>query len=123
MLFAKILPQKKRQVKEKGKGKERKNFSTSTFLLLFFASTFSFTCLSCAPKTEQVELFWPQPPDEPRIKWVGWIRGEKDVVGETGKEWLMRSVVGEGTDVLLARPYSVFASKGKVYVADTGARR
>jgi len=117
MLFTKILPQKKEQVKVKGK----KIFFNC--LLLLFTSTFTFTCLSCAPKTEQVELFWPQPPDEPRIKWVGWIRGEKDVVGETGKEWLMRSVVGEGTDVLLARPYSVFASKGRVYVADTGGSK
>jgi DNA-binding beta-propeller fold protein YncE len=124
MLFAKILPQKKEQVKAKRQVKIKAKVKEVVFCLFFLTSTLALTCLfSCAPKTEHVELFWPQPPDEPRIKWVGWIRGEKDVVGETGKEWLMRSVVGEGTDVLLARPYSVFASKGRVYVADTGGSK
>lgn len=116
MLSEKILPQKKRQVKKKRQ--------ETASLTLTLALTLALTCLfSCAPKTEHVELFWPQPPDEPRIKWVGWIRGEKDITGETGKEWLMRSVIGEAEDVLLVRPYNVFVSKEKIYVADTGGSK
>lgn len=112
MLFIKIVAQRKVKVNK---------ITNLKYFLFLFALTF--ICLSCAPKTENVELVWPQPPDEPRIKWVGWIRGEKDVVGETVKDWLMRSVGGDEADILLSRPYNVFASKGKVYVADTGGSK
>jgi len=77
----------------------------------------------CAgPKAKEVELYWPLPPEQPRIKWVRWIRGEKDVKVETAKEKFLRYVLGEESrSTWLVKPYGVHVSGGRLYVSDTAA--
>ncbi len=94
------------------------------FLSLCIAAV-STILLSCAaPAKKEAELFWPLPPEEPRIKWVGWIRGELDIKEATAGQKVIKTLIGEperGTT--LGKPYGVHASKGKIYVSDTGAGR
>ncbi|GBE06701.1 serine/threonine-protein kinase PknD [bacterium BMS3Abin10] len=75
----------------------------------------------CAGKSaKDVELYWPLPPDEPRIKWVGWIRGEQDVREETAGEKFLKAVLGEESRFTrLKKPYGVHARDGRIYVSDT----
>ena len=87
-------------------------------ICLFVSSIFLLSC--AAPEKPEVELYWPLPPEQPRIKWVGWIRGEKDIKEETAGEKFLKTLLGEKeTGTSLAKPYGVHASRGRIYVSDT----
>lgn len=90
---------------------------------LLLIAVLSLLLASCAPPAEKpVELFWPMPPEEPRIKWVGWIRGEVDVITKDSKEKLLDAIVGKNTSgIFLGKPYGVHVAGGKIFVSDTGA--
>lgn len=78
--------------------------------------------LSCAPveKVKEVEIIWPLPPEEPRIKWVGWLRGEKDVEEISAGRKFIDTLLGEKEEFRwLRKPYGVHAAGGRVYVSDT----
>jgi len=89
------------------------------FVLMLCLSITLFSC--AAPEKRIVDLVWPLPPDEPKVRWVGWLRNEQDIREETGSEKFLKAVLGEsdiGTS--LGKPYGVHAAYGKVYVTDTG---
>jgi DNA-binding beta-propeller fold protein YncE len=77
---------------------------------------------SCAPveKRKEVELYWPLPPEKPRIKWIRWVRGEADVKKRTSGQKILSAVLGEEEqNIWLIKPYGVHASQGRIFVADT----
>ncbi len=77
---------------------------------------------SCAgpQRTKEFELYWPLPPEEPRIKWVNWLRGSEDVTEETAGKKLINTILGEREQSeWLRKPYGVHASEGRIYVSDT----
>jgi sugar lactone lactonase YvrE len=95
---------------------------------MFWSNRKSFLWLSlilltgCAKSTnvsEQViELVWPNPPDDPRIRFVRTL-SSIDEFGKSGS-WVDR-VFGEGKSSILAKPYGVTTDlSGKVYVTDSG---
>jgi len=100
----------------------KKSMSRFYFLIIAIVGLILTAC--APPATKKVEIYWPLPPEKPKIKWVGWIRGEIDVK-ETGTgEQLLKTIVGEKEGgILLGKPYGVHASKGRLYVSDTGAGR
>jgi DNA-binding beta-propeller fold protein YncE len=62
------------------------------------------------------------PPEEPKIKWVGWIRGEIDVITKDSKEKMLDAIVGKNASgIFLGKPYGVHVTGGKIFVSDTGA--
>lgn len=93
------------------------SYQTAVLLLVYILVS------GCAGKvTKDVELYWPLPPEQPRIKWVGWIRGEQDVRKETAGQKFLNAVIGEQTKYTsLRKPYGVHARDGRVYVSDTFA--
>lgn len=74
---------------------------------------------ACTPTQSVVNkrYFWPPPPTEPRIEWIGAYSSESDL--KKAGPSLFELVVGEESGVILERPISI-ASDGidKVYVAD-----
>ncbi|MBI5847473.1 MAG: 6-bladed beta-propeller [Nitrospirae bacterium] len=76
--------------------------------------------VSCAPTYQKpnIDLVWPLPPEEPRIKYVDIIRSTLDV----GKKSSMADVLfGEEKVEVMAKPYGVAVDKqGVIYVADPG---
>lgn len=71
--------------------------------------------------TPSEKLVWPQPPDPPRIAYVGAIRSPKDFGHRPGtKQWLRRMLVGTQT-VALIKPVALARNEsGLLVVADTG---
>ena len=68
-----------------------------------------------------VQLVWPNPPEAPRIRYLGEHRGSVDFAKKPSK-W-RRFLVGQETTngINLHKPYGVTTdSSGRVYVTDTG---
>ncbi len=76
--------------------------------------------LACGPGPRRVEptnLFWPLPPDPPRIKYIESIYNEDDI----GRVYsLKEKLFGKDYVDNLVRPYGVSARKAKVLVSDLG---
>ena len=90
---------------------------------LLLIAVFSLLLASCAPPAEKpVELFWPMPPEEPKIKRLGWIRAEIDVITKDSKEKLLEVIVGKNdSGIFLGKPYGIHVAGGRIFVSDTGA--
>jgi len=96
-------------------------FFKRIFFLISIISL-SVILLSCAAPTtkKETELVWPLPPEEPKIKWVGWLRGSEDVKRESLWGKLVNTILGEKEQSdWLRKPYGVHASEGRVFVSDT----
>lgn len=68
------------------------------------------------------DLFWPSPPQTPRIQYLGSISSPSDV--GVKKSWIKKAldrVFGEeDSDIRMMRPYGVCADSEKIYVTDPG---
>ncbi len=64
---------------------------------------------------------WPPPPDPPRIRYVGELRGEADL-GRQAAGWaaVQEVFAGPRPQVAFSRPVAVAVSGDVVFVADTG---
>lgn len=83
----------------------------SLLLLLFLAA--------CAPAVKpKLEVFWPPPPDEPRIQFLTGISNAKDLQGKTALS-LVSLAAGEQEDLLIDKPFGLAVGPGKIYVSDT----
>jgi len=78
-----------------------------------------------AVKIDTSKLVWPQPPDQPRILYLGQYNGELDVLGKKAQQAGMLSRLA-GVNIApeerprLVKPYGAAVdSKGRVFVADT----
>ena len=66
-------------------------------------------------------LVWPQPPDQPRIRYVGELRGEESLgIKPSGLESLRTVIAGSRAKVQFSRPSAVTVAGARVFVADTG---
>jgi DNA-binding beta-propeller fold protein YncE len=72
----------------------------------------------------QFDLAWPEPPDDPRIRYLRSINGPADFRDSESSGGVLRWLIGESQDELpLLSPYAVvFDPVGIVWVADSGAR-
>ncbi|MBI5075457.1 MAG: 6-bladed beta-propeller [Nitrospirae bacterium] len=76
--------------------------------------------VSCAPTYQKpnIDMVWPLPPDEPRIRYVDTIRSTLDVGKKTG---VADALFGEEKVDAMAKPYGVAVDKqGVIYVSDPG---
>ncbi len=66
-------------------------------------------------------VFYPSPPEQPRIQFLCSISGEQDL----GKRQsaLRRFLVGDVQYKTLGKPYDIAASKGKIYILDRAYRK
>jgi DNA-binding beta-propeller fold protein YncE len=78
-------------------------------------------CMGCAsmyekPAAPSATVFYPPPPQRPRLQFLLSISGESDL----GKKQsaFQEFLVGKPRDQLLGKPYDVAASKGKIYIMD-----
>ena len=74
-------------------------------------------CATTAPQ-KQPPVFFPSPPELPRIQFLTAFNGSKDVEKQSSFD---RFVVGEKPNVRLDKPYGVAMHDGRIYVCDTNA--
>lgn len=84
--------------------------------------------IGCGPQgpgridTPEVQPVWPEPPERPRIQYLGQVLTENDL--QKGKSWfqgLGELVFGKGQVGVLVSPYAVAVdTNGKMFVADSG---
>lgn len=85
-----------------------------------FLILLSLILTSCAPEYEKkpVEIVWPLPPDEPRIRFVDYIRGSMDIVK---KKKIIETLFGEERVDVFIKPYGVTVDReGRIYITDIG---
>ena len=90
--------------------------SVVAVLALFFLA-------ACAPPLRSPEpdnLFWPMPPDPPKIKYIQSIYDEDDI----GRVYSLKErLFGKEYDDNMARPYGVHERRGQLMVSDISLRR
>jgi len=87
-------------------------------LLMLLVSIVSFACAPALPEKKKIDLVWPLPPDEPRIKYVDYFTNSLDLEVKKGVSELL---FGEEKVDSLDKPYGVAVDKqGRVYITDLG---
>lgn len=77
----------------------------------------------CAPKgVELPRLFWPPPPEEPRLEWIGAYASQDDFP-KSGFERFKESLLGKPPLAKFKTPFGIVADgQGKVFIGDLHAR-
>ena len=100
--------------------------------LIFLSFCFTLTVLSgCAGSTSQpvawqdetADLVWPEPPDQPRVRYLRSLHGPGDFKKKTRTSAVLNWMLGERQEgPSLLSPFAVAVSQsGPVWVADNGA--
>jgi len=77
-------------------------------------------CAAPQVKKETEELYWPLPPDKPRIKFVAAYQSERDL--NPSSNWI-EALVGPDPTKGLIRPFFALSDRaGSIYVSDTQQR-
>ncbi|MFQ5597044.1 MAG: 6-bladed beta-propeller [Nitrospiria bacterium] len=88
------------------------------YVLIFLALS------ACAgtPVREDPAIFWPKPPDPPRISYIQtWVKPADIGVEPSWFKKVIRFIFGEGKTPYIIRPSGIAVDiEGGVYVADTG---
>ncbi len=107
----------------KNRGKEggyRSAFCGS--LLVVFSLLVLSACAGAPIKEESPSIFWPKPPDAPRISYVqAWIKPADIGIKPSWFQKFVRFIFGEGNTPYIIRPTGITVDRdGGVYVADSG---
>lgn len=108
------------------KNREKRNKRQPSFyglpLIVFSLLAVLSACAGTPVKEESPSIFWPKPPDVPRISYVqSWIKPADIGIKPTWFQKVVRFVFGEGDTPYVIRPAGVAVDRdGGVYVADTG---
>jgi len=62
-------------------------------------------------------IFYPPPPDEPRIQYLTSISSSNDISGE--QSTITKFVVGEEEPLVIIKPYGLAARTDKIFICDT----
>ncbi|MEF9427583.1 MAG: 6-bladed beta-propeller, partial [Candidatus Mariimomonas ferrooxydans] len=106
--------QKEKNHKQKQKKIIRKNKMRSIFLTIL-ATVFFLGC--AAPEKKRETVFYPMPPDKPRLQFLVSITGEEDIGEKPGA--FQDFLLGKHPSMKrIARPAYLAAVKGKIYISD-----
>ncbi|MFQ5780953.1 MAG: 6-bladed beta-propeller [Nitrospiria bacterium] len=73
---------------------------------------------------KEPELFWPPPPETPRIKFIKTISSSAEVEKRSLTDRIKALLFGRASGASLVKPYAVFATPDeRIYVADSGWRK
>lgn len=90
----------------------------------FFVLSVSFLLLAgCAPspKKDHGIVFYPAPPETPRVQFLTSISTETDLGKTSGfREYLLGETL---SDKQITRPYGIAHDKGRIYVVDRGYKK
>ena len=74
-------------------------------------------CGNSKGTVQELRYVWPEPPDSPRVAYVGTFHGENDFSGGFGA--VMSSLTGKETTIKFSRPFDIcIAGNGRFYITD-----
>jgi DNA-binding beta-propeller fold protein YncE len=93
----------------------RLSLSIFALILLVLAG-----CATAPPPVKQVPVFFPEPPNPPRVQFLTSFRGARDI--EPPKSGFWRFITGgKERAIVLDKPYGIAGQKGKIYICDTNS--
>jgi len=93
--------------------------TTPMLMLMLVAALFPAPGHAKNLKIPAAPLFFPLPPDEPRIQYLTSFSSERELQGERK---FFEFIVGvQKSERIIDKPYGIAASPGKYYICDTGA--
>jgi DNA-binding beta-propeller fold protein YncE len=90
--------------------------ATPPRIIALIAALFLAGCAT-APKTPPPRVYFPAPPDEPRLQFLTSFSSERGF--SSGGKFLNYVVGADKTDAGLAKPYGIAVRDGKLYVCDS----
>lgn len=88
------------------------------FVSLILLMCFFSACASTAPVAKE-RYFWPPPPDEPKIEWLGAYYNESDLPGNSNSQVFQKLLGESSSDLKFQSPLFVTSnSAGRVVVSD-----
>jgi len=93
-------------------------------LLIVFGAILLAACAEAPKKEEADTVYYPMPPQTPRLQFLTTITTEQDLKGDSSdfKTYLLGTDAESGAKQL-ARPFAVAHVKGRIYVADKTAHQ
>lgn len=90
---------------------------------VFFLLSIVLILFGCAAPEKKIEtMFYPMPPQTPRLQFLTSITDEKDIGKKSSA--LQEFLLGETQSAkVIARPYDIGAVKGKIYISDRTYRK
>jgi hypothetical protein len=76
-------------------------------------------CLTTSPKKSDLTIFFPAPPELPRLQYLTSINGSADVLPKSSS--FDNFVTGGRKSINLDKPYGIAVRDGKIYVCDTNS--
>lgn len=94
-------------------------FKGTHIIRIFAIALLALAGCTTLPREAPPSIVWPLPPAEPRIRYVDYIMGSRDVTGvRTSISKIL--LFGEEAEVRFTKPSFVSAMNGLVYVTDIG---
>lgn len=96
-------------------------FGVGKLFMLLVGALFALGLAGCGVrKVSKESVFWPPEPNPPRVQFLKAVSGSKDVVKERANFKLL-SLDNEEEDApkIIAKPYGIASSKGRIYIVDT----
>ena len=86
-----------------------------------FLICFVFLALAYAdkkgPANPEESIFFPAPPDTPRIQYLTRISTSTDITGK--RSGILKYILGEEESKPIIKPYGIAVRRGKIYICDT----
>jgi DNA-binding beta-propeller fold protein YncE len=90
---------------------------SSVFFLCALILVLITGCGSAPVQRPQYSIFFPKPPELPRVQYLTSFTSEKDLLPDESA--FERFVIGEKQDIRLNKPYGVALYDGRIYICDT----
>jgi DNA-binding beta-propeller fold protein YncE len=88
----------------------------SIYILSIILISSFFSCSNNVGKKEDL-LFFPLPPEEPKIQFLKVIKGSFDITGQ--RSGFENFILGEDLENAIAKPYGITSSKDRILLVDT----
>lgn len=88
--------------------------------VVMFVCSLVLFCGCSGPQVRHEPVFYPSPPEKPRLQFLTSISSEDDLTGK--KPGIDDFIMGDKqSDASMGRPYAVHAAKGMIYLTDRGS--
>ncbi|MCK5287029.1 MAG: hypothetical protein KAI96_05730 [Thermodesulfovibrionia bacterium] len=109
--------ERKRNEKERLNDKKKIKGEMKKTLFVLLASMVFFTCAAPEKEIKKETIFYPMPPQQPRLQFLVSITGEEDFAKQQN-DFLNIQTREASYSKKIARPYDIFATRGKIYISD-----